>query len=143
MSSILQVLPRDTIEEILSHLDIQNVKTFAITSKLSYQISEKVLESKRQNILTKYTKRYKGLLVKRLNKNTVIMCHYAIQGTTVDQICRDPRNRLTITQVESNRKGPILHYQINLDLMIKTLISKSEFINKAYPKILAKNPTQE
>ena len=142
MSSILQVLPRDTIEEILSHLDIQNVKTFAITSKLSYQISEKVLESKRQNILTKYTKRYKGLLVKRLNKNTVIMCHYAIQGTTVDQLCRDPRNRLTITQVESNRKGPILHYQINLDLMIKTLISKSEFINKAYPKILAKNPSQ-
>ena len=143
MLSILQILPRDTIEEILSHLDIQNVKTFAKTSKLSYQISEKVLESKRQNILTKYTKRYKGLLVKRLNKNTVIMCHYANQGTTVDQLCRDPRNRLTITQVESNRKGPILHYQINLDLMIKTLISKSEFINKAYPKILAKNPTQE
>ena len=143
MSSILQVLPRDTIEEILSHLDIQNVKTFAKTSKLSYQISEKVLEYKRQNILTKYTKRYKGLLVKRLNKNTVIMCHYAIQGTTVDQLCRDPRNRLTITQVESNRKGPILHYQINLDLMIKTLISKFEFIKKAYPKILAKNPTQE
>jgi hypothetical protein len=143
MSSILQVFPKEIIAEILSHLDIQNVKNFANTSKLSYQISEKVLESKRQNILTKYTKRYKGLLVKRLNKNSVIMCHYAIQGTTVDQLCRDPRtNRFTITQVESNRKVPILYYQINLDLMIKTLISKFEFINKAYPKILAKNPTQ-
>lgn len=118
-SSIFQVLPKDMINQILSNLDTQSIKTFGQTSKISHQITEEFLEPRRKSILQTYIKRYNGFLVKQINKFTVLMANTTLSGA------KPIINSKTIN---------ILHYQINLDFMIKTLISQTEYIKKAYPK---------
>jgi hypothetical protein len=124
--SIFDIFPQEIVKEICSQMDLQTIGRFSTVSILANKLSRDV---KRNIILQKFVKRYKAIIVKRISPDTALIIHPIIFDSF--QYNTNSPNFLVL---DPQRLKGLGHYQINLDNLTKILISRSEFIQKVYPK---------
>jgi hypothetical protein len=123
-TSFLDIFPNEIMNEITSHMDLQTLGRFAQVSSSTNILSDYQLNQKRETTLKNFVKKYRAILVKRISPDTALMIHpFIFESTFYNQ---DDK----IFNI--HRFG---HYELNLNTSVKRLIKKSEFIQKAYPKL--------
>jgi hypothetical protein len=104
-------LPVDMFEEIFNHFCPFEIAKMALINKNAKQAADKIIQRLLDPVYRNYVSLCNVILTKRINRNCAV------------QICHSV----------SDSEGKMF-YKINLVLYMRTQISKSQFIDMAYPK---------